>query len=339
MPLFDLPLDQLRSYTSAVTPPEDLAAFWDATLAEARAFPLDAHFEPVENYLTVIDTFDVTFAGFGGAPVKGWLHLPAHRDAGARLPVVVNYIGYSGGRGLVNQDTRWAQAGYAHFIMDTRGQGYGGTLGHTADPHPSAGDVAHAGLMTRGIASREDYYYRRVYVDAFRAVEAAQAHPAVDPSKVVLAGVSQGGGLVVAAAGLTAGRLDGVIAALPDVPFLQDFPRAIDITPRGPYPEIAQFLARHRDSYESTLAVLAYFDGVNLARSATAPALYSAALMDDICPASTVFASFNAYGSGMSASSAGGAEKEIEVYRFNNHEGGQEHHWIRQLVFLRKILG
>jgi cephalosporin-C deacetylase len=61
--------------------------------------------------------------------------------------------------------------------------------------------------------------------------------------------------------------------------------------------------------------------------------------MDDICPASTVFASFNAYGSGMSASSAGGVEKEIEVYRFNNHEGGQEHHWSRQLVFLRKILG
>jgi cephalosporin-C deacetylase len=339
MPLFDLPLDQLRSYTSAVTPPEDLAAFWDATLAEARAFPLDAHFEPVENYLTVIDTFDVTFAGFGGAPVKGWLHLPAHRDAGARLPVVVNYIGYSGGRGLVNQDTRWAQAGYAHFIMDTRGQGYGGTLGHTADPHPSAGDVAHAGLMTRGIASREDYYYRRVYVDAFRAVEAAQAHPAVDPSKVVLAGVSQGGGLVVATAGLTAGRLDGVIAALPDVPFLQDFPRAIDITPRGPYPEIAAFLGRHRDRYQPILEVLRYFDGVNLARRSTVPALYSAAQMDDICPPSTVFASFNAYGSGGTGSSGTGAAKEIEVYRFNNHEGGQEHHWIRQLLFLRKILG
>lgn len=339
MPLFDLPLAQLRSYTSEVTPPGDLAAFWDATIAEARAFPLDASFEPVENYLTVIETFDVTFAGYGGTPVRGWLHLPAHREAEARLPVVVNYVGYSGGRGLVNQDTRWAQAGYAHFIMDTRGQGFGFTLGETPDPHPSAGDVAHAGLMTRGIASREDYYYRRVYVDAFRAVEAAQAHPAVDPAKVALAGVSQGGGLVVATAGLAAGRLDGVIAALPDVPFLQDFPRAIDITPRGPYPEIAQFLARHRDRYEPALEVLRYFDGVNLARYATAPALYSAAQMDDVCPPSTVFASFNAYGAGTSAASATGAAKEIEVYRFNNHEGGQEHHWIRQLQFLRKLLG
>ena len=42
MPLFDLPLAALRSYTSDVTPPGDLAAFWDATLDEARTFPLDA---------------------------------------------------------------------------------------------------------------------------------------------------------------------------------------------------------------------------------------------------------------------------------------------------------
>ncbi|MET4589494.1 acetylxylan esterase [Arthrobacter sp. 754] len=339
MPLFDLPLDQLRDYTSAVTPPADLQAFWDSTIDEARAFPLKAIFEPVENYLTVIDTFDVTFNGYGGAPIKGWLHLPANRAPGTPLPVVVHYVGYSGGRGLVNQDTKWAQAGYAQFIMDTRGQGYGGTLGNTPDPHPSAGEVNYAGLMTRGVGSREDYYYRRVYVDAFRAVEAAQSHPEVDSSRVVLAGVSQGGGIVVATAGLVAGRLDGVIAALPDVPFLQDFPRATDITPRGPYPEIAAFLARHRERYEPILDVLNYFDGVNLARWATVPALYSAAQMDDICPPSTVFASFNAYGAGAGGASGTGAAKDIEVYRFNNHEGGQEHHWIKQLQFLRKLLG
>jgi len=187
--------------------------------------------------------------------------------------------------------------------------------------------------MTRGSGHQDDYYFRRVYVDAFRAVEAAQSHAAVDPSKVVLAGVSQGGGITVAAAGLTAGRLDGVIAALPDVPFLQDFPRAIDITPRGPYPEIAGFLGRYREKYEPMLAVLNYFDGVHLGRNATVPALFSAAQMDDICPPSTVFASFNNYGTG-----SGGVEKDIEVYRFNNHEGGQEHHWIKQLQFLRKLL-
>lgn len=34
--------------------------------------------------------------------------------------------------------------------------------------------------MTRGAGSRQDYYFRRVYVDAFRAVEAVQNHPEID---------------------------------------------------------------------------------------------------------------------------------------------------------------
>ncbi|PRB44900.1 acetylxylan esterase [Arthrobacter sp. MYb23] len=337
MPLFDLPLDQLRNYSSTAIAPVDFDDFWDRTIVEARGLPLNAVFEPVDNYLSVINTFDVTFSGFGGDRIKGWLHLPAQLGSGEHLPVVVEYIGYSGGRGLVNQNTRWAQAGCAHFIMDTRGQGYGGVSGDTPDPHPSAGGVNYAGLMTRGADHQDNYYFRRVYVDAFRAVEAAQSHPAVDPSRVVLTGVSQGGGITIAAAGLAAGRLDGVIAALPDVPFLQDFPRAIDITPRGPYPEIAGLLGRHREKYGPMLAVLNYFDGVHLGRAATVPALFSAAQMDDICPPSTVFASFNNYGTGV-REQGGAPEKNIEVYRFNNHEGGQEHHWIKQLQFLRKLL-
>ncbi|MBP2412346.1 cephalosporin-C deacetylase [Arthrobacter stackebrandtii] len=334
MPLFDLPPAQLRSYESDLTEPADFDAFWDATIAEARAFPLAATFMPVENMLTVIDSFDVTFAGFGGDPVKGWLHLPANRARGEKLPVVVQYIGYSGGRGLVQQDTGWAQAGYAHFIMDTRGQGYGGLLGDTPDPHASAGGTAHPGLMTRGIDSREDYYYRRAYVDSFRAIEAAQAHPEIDPGRVIVSGISQGGGLTIAASGLAAGRLDGVIAVMPDVPFLQDFPRSIDIAGRGPYPEIATYLKRRRHDYDAALEVLNYFDGVHLARRCTAPALYSAAGQDDICPPSTVYGSFNAYGSAAPVQPG----KDIEYYRFNNHEGGQEHQWIRQLRYVADLL-
>lgn len=334
MPLFDLPPEKLRSYAAVLDEPLDFDVFWDATIAEAREFPLDASFTPVENLLPVIDSFDVSFTGFGGALIKGWLHLPANRPEGQKLPVVVQYIGYSGGRGLVQQDTAWAQAGYAHFIMDTRGQGYGGLLGDTPDPHPSAGHVAHPGLMTRGITSREDYYYRRAYVDAFRAIEAAQASTEVDENKVILTGISQGGGLTIAAAGLAAGRIDGVIAVMPDVPFLQDFPRSIDIAARGPYPEIAAFLKRHRHDYEPILEVLNYYDGVHLARRCTAPALYSAAGQDDVCPPSTVYGSFNAYG----ATAAEAPTKEMEYYRFNNHEGGQEHQWLRQLHYVANLL-
>lgn len=335
MPTVDLPLDQLRIYRSATVEPPGFDAFWQDTVDAVRQAPLAPVFTPVENLLPLIDSFDVSFSGFDGARINGWLHLPAGHSDGGTLPVIVQFIGYSGGRGLVQQDTRWAQAGYAHFIMDSRGQGYGGILGETPDPHPSAGGVAYPGLMTRGLGSREDYYYRRLYVDAFRAIEAAQAGPGVDPEKVVLAGMSQGGGLALAAAGLAAGRLSGVRAVLADVPFLQDFPRALAVAARGPYPELVAFLARHRDQAGRALEVLNYFDGVHLARRATAPALYSVALLDDVCPASTVFASYNAYGTAAGQS----PDKDIEVYPFNNHEGGDEHQWVRQLGYLRDLFG
>ena len=39
---------QLRNYTSDVRMPEDLREFWDATIGDARAYPLNARFEPVE---------------------------------------------------------------------------------------------------------------------------------------------------------------------------------------------------------------------------------------------------------------------------------------------------
>ena len=340
MPAIDLPLAELRAYRGSSPLPADLDAFWAETIDEARSYPLSPRFDRVETHLPLIETYDVTFAGYGGDPIKAWLHLPAAQPGPAAggqregLPAVVHYLGYSGGRGLPHQNTIWAQAGYAMLVMDSRGQGYGGQLGETPDPHPSAGGVNFPGLMTRGILDRHTYYFRRLFTDAVRAIEAVQAHPRVDASRVVVQGVSQGGGLSVAAAGLAAGRVDGVIACLPDVNFLADYPRALDVATTGPYPELENYLKRHRGEVEAAFATLPYFDVVNLARAARVPAYFSVALRDTTCPPSTVYATYNNYGE----SSPVPVEKSIEEYPFNNHEGGGEHHVARQLAWLRKLL-
>jgi cephalosporin-C deacetylase len=314
----DLPLAELRAYAPALAEPDDLDAFWARTLAEARSHPLAATFAPVESGLTEIASFDVTYAGFGGAPVRGWLHLPAH--AGGPLPAVVEYRGYGGGRGLAHERVLWATAGYAHLVMDTRGQGSGWSVGETPDPDAS-GDPAHPGFMTRGILRPEDYYYRRVYTDAVRAVEAARSHPMVDPDRVAVTGGSQGGGISVAVAAL----VHGLVGVMPDVPFLSDFPRAITLVDSDPYAEIARFLRVHRDQVETAMTTLAYFDIAILGRRAKDPALFSVALMDETCPPSTVYAAYNAYG----------GPREIREYPFNDHEGGQGFHEVAQMGWLR----
>ena len=318
MALFDMPLEQLRGYRPYRNEPGDFDTFWQTTLEEARAFPLAPVFESVDAKLRTVETYDVTFNGYGGQPIKGWLLLPRGREG--RLPCVVEYIGYGGGRGFATDWLLWSSAGYAHLIMDTRGQGSTWGKGDTPDSEPEGSNPQHPGFMTRGVLDPRTYYYRRVFTDGVRAVEAARSHSAIDGAQIVVTGGSQGGGIALAVSGL----VPDVAVAMPDVPFLCHYRRATEIVDSNPYGEITRFCVVHRDKIEQVFGTLAYFDGVNFASRARARALFSAGLMDTTCPPSTVFAAFNHYG----------GPKEIRTWHYNNHEGGGAYQAQEKLRFL-----
>lgn len=300
----DMPEAALHEHRSTQTEPDDFDAFWATTLESTRRHDLVVRIEPVDTGLATVDVFDVTFAGFEGQPVRAWLRVPS--GATGPLPAVVQFVGYGGGRGSAVENLFWSAAGYAHLQMDTRGQGSSWSRGDTPDPEGSG--PAHPGVMTRGIDSRETYYYRRVFMDAVRAVETARGLDLVDATRVAVVGGSQGGGIALAAAAL----VPDLAAVAAYVPFLCDFRRASVITDADPYKEIGRYLAVHRHRASSVHQVLSYFDGVNFAKRAVAPALFTTALMDPICPPSTVFGAFHEYG----------GPAEITVWPYNGHEGG-----------------
>jgi cephalosporin-C deacetylase len=318
MALYDLPIDELRTYRPKLAEPADFDEFWRATLEEARAVDLDAVFTDYDAMLQLVDVQDVRFTGFGGQRVAGWFIAP--RGMAGPAPCVVQYLGYNSGRGLPHEWLLWPAAGLPVLVMDTRGQGDGDT------PDPDGGaNPQTPGFLTRGVLSPQTYYYRRVFTDAVRAVDAAARHPLVDPERVIVAGGSQGGAIAQAVAGL---RTD-VVAALVDVPFLTHFRRATEITDRSSYREIVDFLAKNRERSDQVFATLGYFDGLHFAARATAPALYSVALMDEVCPPSTVFGAINHYA----------GEVDVAVWKYNGHEGGGPYQGRRQLQWVRDLLG
>lgn len=318
MAQFDLPLDQLETYLPEREEPADFDDFWAETLRISRGHG-PAEFTRIASPLRSIIVEDVTFPGFAGQPVKAWMLRPADGEVRG---TVVQYIGYGGGRGVPEQWTLLASSGYAQFVMDSRGQGSGGTAGDTVDPNGRGPHVP--GQMSAGIEDEHDYYYRRLFADAVCAVDAVRSHPSVDPERVVVAGGSQGGGIAHAAAGLC----EGLAGAMIDVPFLSHFRRALRITDSTPYSELTRYMQMRRGDEESVFRVLSYFDGVNFAARATAKALYSVALCDMVCPPSTVYASFNTYA---------GEDKEMAVYPYNGHEGGQWDQTARHLAFLDDV--
>ena len=318
MPFPDLVHPALGAYRTAVESPADFAKFWAETLAEARGIGGAISIEPAETSLKLIEAFDVTFPGFGGHPVKGWLLLPKEREG--KIPLVVQYIGYGGGRSFPHEQLHWAASGYAYFRMDTRGQGSSWSTGATADPVGSTSSIP--GVMTKGVLDKNDYDYRRLFIDGVRAIDMLLAQDFVDVERIAVCGGSQGGGIALAVAGID----ERVKAVMPDVPFLCDYPRAVQKAQRDPYGEIVRFLAQHRDKKAIVFETLNYFDGVNFARQSKAAALFSVAVMDDICPPSTVYGAYNAYA----------GEKSIVEYEFNNHEGGGPFQDREQMAWLGK---
>jgi cephalosporin-C deacetylase len=162
--------------------------------------------------------------------------------------------------------------------------------------------------MTMGIHDPAAHYYRRLFSDAVRALDAVRTLPQVDSSRIAAYGRSQGGGISLAVAGLN----PDLPILLCDVPFLCDFRRATSLVDTHPYAEVGHYLKIHRDRVDEVFRTLSYFDGMNFATRSRARAVFSAGLMDDVTPPSTVFAAYNHYA----------GPKEIRTYEFNVHEGG-----------------
>jgi len=315
MPLIDMPLKQLEIYKPALTRKKDFAAFWEKVVRAAVRQPLNAKFTRQEYPARGVKVYAAGFDGFECGTVAGWLLEP---QKPGRHPALVVFHGYSGCSPCVFNLLAWALEGFVVLAVDCRGQN-----GRSTDA--AAYPEGHRpGYMTAGIMDKDTYYYRYVYADCVRAIEVAASLDSVDAGRIGATGVSQGGGLTLAAAALAPGR---VKLAAPCVPYLCHYQRAVDIA-EYPYREIADYLRAWPQRYDRAMETLSYFDNMNLADRIEANVLISVGLCDLICPPSTIFAVINRMK----------CRKEAVVYPCSGHEENDD--WReRLLAFMMAGLG
>lgn len=314
MPLYDKPIDELVVYKPPLTREADFAAFWQTTLQEASRQPLNATLEKLEYPALGCTVHRLIYGGWQGARIAAWYLKPL---GDGPFPGLVQYHGYSGSKSDVFSYLPWALQGYAILAVDVRGQS-----GESNDPAPYPGGHVK-GWMTQGITDPDAYYYRGAYVDCVRALDWLCAQPEVDASRIGVMGMSQGGGLTLAVAALD----ERPVLAMPEMPYLCHFGRAVAMAVRQPYLEIPDYLKRWPEREATVWRTLSYFDNMNLAPWIKCPVLMTVGLQDDICPPSSVYAAFNWLN----------APKEMRVYPYHNHEMVQAH-WETKLRWAHHYL-
>ena len=266
-------------FVSRVKRPADIDRFWEDTIAQTAAIPLDAcavH-DPLRS-TPQVEVFQVSYTSLNNVRIAGWYARPANHSC--QLPGLLVVPGYSMEPIIPKA---WAAKGYAAFSVAPRGK-----LRSNAQFNPG-----YPGLLTYGIVDRNTYTYRGFYMDACRGVDFLLGREEVNPGLIGVTGHSQGGGLSVVVAALR----QEIKAATSGAPFLCGFMDAIDLTDGYPYQEIADYLRRHPESRQQVIVTLAYFDGINLAPRVNCPIIVNIGRQDSTCPPETGYALFNALGS------------------------------------------
>jgi cephalosporin-C deacetylase len=176
---------------------------------------------------------------------------------------------------------------------------------------------------SKGLLDKSEYSYRAVFMDCLKAIDFAWDQEEVDKSRIIIEGVSQGGGI-----GLVLCALDKrPWLAMLDVPSYSNLEAKVEGL-HGSHAAIADYLRIYPDEIDRVYTTLSYFDTMNFADKIRCRILASVGLKDNICPAQLFFATYNRINS----------PKEIRLYPFAGHEGGGRVHNEVKMRFLRNNL-
>lgn len=303
---------QLLEYRSTVTKPADFDMFWQDTKSQSAIQPINLEKTPYDYPDIHTKSYNISFDGFEGHRIHG-IYIEPMFLGKKPTHTIVSFHGYGGNCGLPAQFMNYVILGCAVLSIDCRGQS-----GITPDSaYRSDNFKSHA---AKGLGSKEDYYYRKVYMDGVRAIDAAlELNPG---SSIIVKGGSQGGALTLAVC-----ALDGrPVAAFADIPSNCDIRRRIE-TATGSFSEITEYLKVYPEETDRIFEMVSYVDNINLAPWIKCPVYASVGLKDDVCPAEFFFGAYNMIT----------AQKSVELYPFNGH-GTPATHQIKVLEQIAEIL-
>ena len=305
MPVFEMPLEELRAYRGRNPRPDDFDEYWDAALEEMRG--VEAHVELVPHAFesSFAECFDLYFTGVRGARIHGKYLRP--RGASDPHPAVLIFHGYSGDSGEWCDKLGYVAQGFSVAALDCRGQGgesedVGGVKGNTLRGH-----------IIRGLDDEpQKILFRDIFLDCAQLAGIVMGMLEVDAKRVGATGGSQGGGLTLACAALE----PRIARAAALYPFLCDYRRVweMDLAVNA-YDELKAYFRlfdpRH-EREEDVFTKLGYIDTQHLAPRIKGKVLMLTGLMDMICPPSSQFAAYNKITS----------EKDMLLYPDFGHEAG-----------------
>ena len=271
--------EQIKTFTPM---PKDFEAFWQKAMKEARKVPFEAeYFDVPEATTDKLQTQRVRLRVGKDKWLQGYLTRP--RDT---LKHAVVLCPPGAGSQRIYPSQYFPERGCIYLKIEIH------------DHDQSLPDTAYEaarrqsdGYTHRGLASRDSYYYKDVYVGCARALDFLCSLPGWDGKNAIVTGGSQGGALTIVTAALNE-------KATVCAPF---YPALCDLTGflygrAGGWPKFftpSYYSGKMDIPQEQAVETLQYFDVVNFARVLKVPTFMSWGYSDESCSPTSIWAAWN----------------------------------------------
>lgn len=275
----DLPFDPTHGrdleQLLKIQPPEpvhDFESFWRQTYDMTLATALNFSMSPCGFSDKKFEVFEVTFDGFEGFTVGGWLTVP--REVEARRGVVMSH-GYGG-----RLEPAKVVPGPPAIVLSVCARGF------TRSERPNLpAEVPEHVLF--GIESKETYLHRGCVADIWASVSALLAYRPELAGSIDFMGTSFGGGIGALALPWEPRFRSGFL----EVPSFGHHPLRVTLPCTGSGQYVSKAVA---DEPRLLDEVLAYYDAAVAGRFMTLPVFVAPALFDPAVPPAGQFAVANA---------------------------------------------
>ncbi len=264
--------------------PDDFDEFWSAAKNELSELPIDAivTLKPelctanINVYHVSLQNIKMPLSWRGISRFYGMLSVPKKLG---KYPVILEVPG--AGIRAYGRDNRAAK-GVIVFKVGIHGI----PVDMDENIYKSLATSSLAGYERYNLRSKDDYYYKRVYMGCVRAIDYIYTLPEFDGKNLGVTGGSQGGALSIVTAGLDS-RVKYLAAFYPALSDMTGYLHGR----AGGWPHMYQNYDKKENP--NWVETTAYYDVVNFAKKLKVPGWYSWGYNDHICPPTSMFSAYN----------------------------------------------
>ncbi|MBP7901755.1 MAG: acetylxylan esterase [Spirochaetes bacterium] len=290
----------------------DFDSFWEKSVDELKAIPIEAQTKPSKKHIKDFDCFDISYKSIFKATIEGRLCITAeHSDS---FPIII-FHDYNAKDYYNNYKLNPA---FSYLFITLRNHQH--IEKHDSDDKAQAkGEISTPNFLAENIHDRNKYYLKGLYLDALRAIDFLRLNKKIDCSNIAVIGRGLGSACAVFAAAYSK-RIKTISIDAPALCYLsfsQNHSKS-DIST-----EINKGIASQKDK-TAVKKNLTYFDSLNFADKISIPLQMIVGLKDTQNPPQAAFALFNHII----------AEKTAEVYPDSGYETGSGKQWEKAIEFI-----